>query len=109
MAFSLVDISFLKHKGTEELHDIIMYVLTIIPGLSVNCLLTSLTTSCAVLPTAEQAHALNRNISIEPNKPPTKISGTAMSTCNNCVRTPNISKQIQYSKWHDVNTYCIPL
>jgi hypothetical protein len=37
------------------------------------------------------------------------LSGTAMSTCNNCVRTPNISKQIQYSKWHDVNTYCIPL
>ena len=50
-----------------------------------NCLLTSLTTSCAVRPTAEQAQALKTNISMEPNKPPIKTSGTAISTCNSIV------------------------
>lgn len=54
--------------------------LTIMPGLSMNCLLTSVTTSCAVRPTAEHAHALNKKMSIEPNNPPINTSGIAIST-----------------------------
>ena len=55
-------------------------MLTIIPGLSINCLLTSLTTSLAIRPTVAQAQALNRKISMEPNNLPTKTSGMAIST-----------------------------
>ena len=79
-----------------------------IPGLSINCLLTSLTTSWAVRPTAEHAHALNRKISIEPNNPPTKTSGMAISTC----KVINIKKQWVRECKHDeeikvVSTYLL--
>mmetsp|Transcript_5515 Transcript_5515/g.13971 ORF Transcript_5515/g.13971 Transcript_5515/m.13971 type:complete len:213 (-) Transcript_5515:1439-2077(-) len=51
-----------------------------IPGRSANCRRTSVTTSCAVLPTAVQAKAVNKYTIMEPSSPATNTSGTAMST-----------------------------
>mmetsp|Transcript_1537 Transcript_1537/g.6079 ORF Transcript_1537/g.6079 Transcript_1537/m.6079 type:complete len:212 (-) Transcript_1537:518-1153(-) len=53
------------------------------PGRSANWRRTSLTTSCALRPTAMHAMLENRNTSMAPRSPPTKTSGTAMSTLVN--------------------------
>jgi hypothetical protein len=50
-----------------------------IPGCSLNYLLTSLITSSAAVPTAAIAHPLKTNTVIDPIRPPTNISGTAIS------------------------------
>jgi len=68
------------------------------PGLSMNCLLTSLTTSCAVRPTAAQAQALNRNISMAPNNPPMKTSGIAISTCLDVRTRIRMSMRVEWNK-----------
>ena len=50
-----------------------------IPGFSLNYLLTSLITSSAAFPTATIAQALNMNTVNEPNIPPTNTSGIVIS------------------------------
>ena len=54
-----------------------------IPGNCANCLRTSLTTSCAVAPTARQVQDEKRNTRVAPSNPPMNTSGTAISTCLN--------------------------
>jgi len=50
-----------------------------IPGCSLNYLLTSTMTSSAAFPTAAMAQEEKTNTVIDPKRPPTKISGTAIS------------------------------
>ena len=56
---------------------------SMMPGISRNWRRTSLTTSCAVLPTADIAIAAKRYTMAAPRRPPINTSGTDMSTVVN--------------------------